>query len=96
MALTNSSGVILCRLRRFPCAVLPRLSFSLPAVQKLPKNQDCHTDAELRAIRRVLDDNRYYPFCSEKKVVEYIEGVAADADQGANNFLRSIVTSRMT
>ena len=41
----------------------------------------------------MLDDNSYYPFCREKKVVNYIESVAVDADQGADNFLRSMVTS---
>ena len=42
-----------------------------------------------RNIRRVLDDNSYYSFCSEKKVVHYIGSVAVDADKGANDFLRS-------
>ena len=44
-------------------------------------------------IRWVLDDNSYYPFCSEKKVVLYIESVTADSNNGADNFLRSILTS---
>ncbi|GAI67927.1 unnamed protein product [marine sediment metagenome] len=44
------------------------------------------------AIRRVLNYNSYYPLRSEKKVVDYIEGVTADADKGADNFLRGMVT----
>lgn len=40
-------------------------------------------------IYRVLGDSRYYPLGGEKEVVPYIEGVTTDADQGADNFLRS-------
>jgi len=46
-------------------------------------------------ISRVLDDNRYQPFGGEKKVVDYIEGMATNADEGADNLLRGIFTSIM-
>jgi hypothetical protein len=46
-----------------------------------------------RNIRRVLDDDSYYLLCGEEKVVQCIESVAADSDNGADNFLRSILTS---
>jgi hypothetical protein len=43
----------------------------------------------LANIRRVLDNNGYYPFGGEKEVVDYIESVAVNADQRADNFVRS-------
>ena len=43
-------------------------------------------------IGRVLNENGYYPHCSEKEVVAYIEGVTADISQGTDNLLRGIFT----
>ncbi len=40
---------------------------------------------------RVLDNSRYYSLCSEKKVVDYIEGMTTDADKGTDNLLRSML-----
>jgi hypothetical protein len=44
-------------------------------------------------IGRVLDDNGYYPFRGEEKVVKYIKGMAADSGEGTDNLFRGIFTS---
>ena len=41
----------------------------------------------------MLDNDGYQPFRSEEKVINYIEGVAADAAEGTDNLLRNMITS---
>ena len=41
----------------------------------------------------MLEEDGYYPFRGEEKVVNYIEGMAADSVYGTENLLRNIFTS---